>query len=287
MLDIGFSSFYAFKRGETHVLSPEKTVRAGKVKSVFEAHRSRYGTRRLVAELKADHGIDIGRRQTRTLMVAQNLRAIQPKSFVPKTTDSKHAFGRRENLLLGRDKPTRPDEVYVGDITYIPMQSGKFIYLATWQDMFTRVIVGWELMESMKSDLAINALKKAIDRRRIPRGTIVHTDGGKQYASKAFGQSLVPNGFVQSMTRKDNVYDNAMGESLFGRFKTELMQNGAFKNFDDAYTEIFEYMEVYYNRKRRHSGIGHEIPERFEKKYWQRKDSLRMIKLREMLMKKK
>ena len=139
--------------------------------------------------------------------------------------------------------------------------------------MFTRLIVGWELMPRMPSALVINALIKAINRENITKGCIIHTDGGKQYASTAFRDTLIRYGFVQSMTRKDNVYDNAMGESLFGRFKTELLQNGAFKNFEDAHTEIFEYIETYYNRKRRHSGIGYDIPVQFEQKYRDKKVS--------------
>lgn len=130
-----------------------------------------------------------------------------------------------------------------------------------------RVIVGWDLDENMRSGLAINALVKSIDRRNLKDGLIIHTDGGGQYASEDFRKLIKKHKFDQSMTRKNNHYDNAMGESLFSRFKAELMQKGTFLNFDDAYTEIFEYIEIYYNRKRRHSSINYEIPVEFEEKF--------------------
>lgn len=267
VLNVCFSSFYTWKRGRSYGLSSVKAVLAEEVKTVFEEHRRRYGARRISKELQG-LGLEIGRYQTTTLMQQQGLVAIQPKRFVPKTTDSNHRLGRSANLLLDRAAPSRPGEVVAGDITYIPLTNGSFLYLACWQDMFSRVIVGWELADHLRSELVVKALNKAIKRRNLPKGLIVHSDGGKQYASKAFRNLLQKRGFLQSMTRKDNHYDNAMGESLFSRFKAELMEKGAFKHFDDAYTEIFEYIELYYNRKRRHSAIGYEIPEVFEQKWY-------------------
>jgi len=266
VLSICFSSFYTWKRGQSYCMSSTKTALADGVKTVFGEHRRRYGARRVSKELQAQ-GLAIGRHQTTTLMQQQNLVAIQPKRFVPKTTNSNHCLGRSPNLLLDRAAPSRPGEVLVGDITYIPVANGSFLYLACWQDMFSRVIVGWELADHMRSVLVENALNKAINRKKLPKGLLVHSDGGGQYASEMFRNLLRQHEFLQSMTRKDNHYDNAMGESLFSRFKAELMEKGAFNGFDDAYTEIFEYIELYYNRKRRHSAIGYEIPELFEQKW--------------------
>lgn len=266
VISICYSSYYAWRRKETYRLSSLKTRYAEQVKVVFEEHRSRYGAVRISKEL-ASQGIRIGRYQTRTLMKKQGLVAIQPKSFVPKTTDSNHSLGRSDNLLLDRQSPSRPNEVYVGDITYISMSDGTWMYLATWQDQYSRMIVGWDLADHMRSELVVNALQKAINRRRVGVGLIIHSDGGGQYASADFKQLLKEYGFLSSMTRKDNHYDNAMAESLFSRFKTELMGKGSFLTKNDAYTEIFEYIEVYYNRKRRHSGIQYEKPEEFEKNY--------------------
>jgi putative transposase len=269
LLKVSFSSFYAWRRQETYILS-EKKVKVGEaVKKVFDAHYRRYGARRIVAELR-DNGVEIGRYQTRSAMKAQNLKAIQPKSFVPKTTDSKHKLGRSPNLLLDRPSPSRPNEVFVGDITYIPLRNQEFIYLATFQDMYSRKIVGWELLDTLHTKLIMSALQKAIHRRKLPKGLIVHSDGGRQYGAHQFKQLLRAHDFLSSMTRKDNHYDNAMAESFFSRFKAELLEKGCFETFEDAYTEIFEYLEIYYNRKRRHSGIQYDIPERFEEKYWEK-----------------
>lgn len=271
ILDISKSSFYAWKRQETYELKPKKAEKSKQVKEVFTEHRRRYGARRITAELQ-EQGVKIGRHQVRTLMKQQELVAIQPKSFVPKTTNSTHGLGRSPNLLLNSDesyrKATKPHEIFVSDITYIPLFSGDFLYLATFQDMYTRVIVGWELMKNMTTELVINALQKAINRYSLSKGLIIHSDGGGQYAAHRFKQLLLAHDFLSSMTRRDNHYDNAMGESLFSRFKAELLQKGAFENFEDAYTEIFEYIEVYYNKKRRHSSINNDFPERFEKRFW-------------------
>jgi putative transposase len=266
VLDVCFSSFYAWKRQKTYVLSDKKEDLSKKVKQVFDEHRKRYGAIRISVDLKAN-GEKIGTKLTQTLMKIQGLRAIQAKSYVPKTTNSNHNLGRSDNLLLYREPVKTINEVFVGDITYIPMANGSWLYLATWQDMKSRKIVGWELADNMRSELVISALQKAIDRRELPQNLIVHSDGGGQYASKEFRDLLKKHSFKQSMTRRNNHYDNAMGESLFSRVKAELIQKGGFLCFEDAYTEIFEYIEVYYNKKRRHSGIGYSIPEEFEIKF--------------------
>lgn len=212
VLQVCFSVFYAWKRGSIHVLKSAKQELAQQVKDVFEEHRSRYGAIRISKELQA-RGVKIGRHQTQTLMKIQGLKAIQPKSFVPKTTNSNHNLGRSPNLLLDRNPPTQPNEVFIGDITYIALVDGSFLYLATWLDMFSHKIVGWDLAENMRSILIINALNKAIERRNLPKALIVHSDGGGQYASEDFRNLLKIYEFSQSMTRKNNHYDNAMGES--------------------------------------------------------------------------
>lgn len=164
-------------------------------------------------------------------MKSQNLKAIQPKSFVPKTTNSNHELGRNENLLIYREPVMSINEVFVGDITYIPISNGGWLYWASLQDMKSRKIVGWELAENMRSQLFINALQKAIDRRELSEGLIIHSDGCGQYASNEFRDLLQKYTFKQSMTRRDNYYDNAMGESFFSGFKAELIQKEGFLNF--------------------------------------------------------
>lgn len=266
VLQASFSAYYAYFRQESHVLKPIKAERAAAVKRVFEEHRRRYGAIRVSKTLQSE-GIKIGRYQTSSLMKAQNLIAIQPKSFVPKTTQSDTEAERSPNLLLERAAVHKPDEVFIGDITYIPLTDGGWLYLAAWQDMFTRTIVGWELKSHMRTSLVVSALNKAIKRRKLPKGLIIHSDGGKQYSAKEFREVLKKHEFEQSMTRKNNHYDNAMAESLWSRFKAELLDKGAFECLEDAYTEIFEYIEIYYNKKRIHSSLNYQTPSSFEAQF--------------------
>ena len=201
-------------------------------------------------------------------MKQQGLIAIQPKSFVPKTTQTDPKLMRSKNLLLDTEPANRPYQIVGGDITYLPLKDGSWLYLAAWQDVFTRVIVGWELAIEMKSSLVIKALQKVIDRKRATKGLIVHSDGGGQYASDDFRKLLAKHKFRQSMTRKNNHYDNAMAESLWSRFKAELLQKGVFDTFEDAYTETFEYIEIYYNKKRLHSSLNYQFPDTFEENWF-------------------
>jgi len=172
------------------------------------------GARRISAELKAA-GVAVGRRLTGSLMREQSLTAIAPKRFVPRTTDSKHNFGFSPNLLREpTGEPVGPGQVIVGDITYLPLQNGRFCYLATFQDKFTRRIVGWQVSERMTAQLVIDAFNRARRRGLIKRGAIIHTDRGSQYASVEYRRLLYIYGVRQSMSGKGNCYDNAQADAL-------------------------------------------------------------------------
>ena len=134
-------------------------------------------------------------------------------------------------------------------------------------DLFSRKIVGWQIEETMEERLVIRALEKAFRSRQPPKGLILHSDRGGQYVSRTLRKLMKDRHSRQSMSRADNCYDNAVGESLFSRFKAELMQKGTFLSLEDARTEIFEYIEIYYNRVRRHSSLGYQSPEQFEENY--------------------
>ena len=242
------------------------------VAEVFWRHSRRYGSRRITAELKAE-GVPIGRHRVRRLMKEGELKAIQPRSFVPRTTDSRHKLGYAENLLLKMALPPRkPNEVVVGDITYLPLQDGSFCYLATWTDLFSRLVVGWEVMETMTEDLIISALEKAVRKRSGLKGAVVHSDRGGQYASTKFRALLKRSDCKQSMSRAEDAYDNAFAESLFSRYKAELLEGGAFSDVEEARLETFNYIEGYYNRIRRHSSLGYLSPEAYEGKFVEERD---------------
>jgi putative transposase len=202
-LGVSRSGYYAWKERPAR-----QDQLALQVEEVFWQNSRRYGSRRITAELREQ--TVIGRHRVRRLMREQGLRAIQPRRFVPRTTDSRHGQRMSPNLLVEREIIVgRPRQVIVGDITYLPLQSGQWAYLATWMDLFSRKILGWQIASSMTAELVIEALKKAILRERLPDGLIVHSDRGGQYVDAELRTLLKQHGFEQSMTRADETYDNA------------------------------------------------------------------------------
>jgi len=258
-MKVSASAYYAYARGVSYRETAWQKVCREEVRDCFYDNRRRYGSRRIAKQL------GIGRFRVRTLMKRDNLRAIAPKRFKPQTTDSNHDARISLNLLQnGMNTPSNKGEVIVGDITYLPVQGGKFCYLACFQDKFTRRIVGWQVSKRMTAQFVIDALNQARKRRLIKRNAIIHTDRGSQYASVDYRRLLYINGFRQSMSRKGNCYDNAQAESFFSRFKAELLENGIFESVEDAKSETFSYIEGYYNRIRLHSGIDYRSPLEYE-----------------------
>ncbi|MCP9495184.1 MAG: IS3 family transposase [Pyrinomonadaceae bacterium MAG19_C2-C3] len=267
VMRVSRSAYHGYASGKTYVLSQAKAAVASQVAAVFYQHRRRYGSRRIQAELLAQ-GTSVGRFQVRSLMRRQSLHAIAAKCFRPQTTDSQHSSQVSPNLLLDVGNVVhKPGEVIVGDITYLPMMSGKWSYLATWQDKFTRRIVGWAVAERMTDELVIKAFEKAIRGGSVRTSTIVHTDRGSQYVSKNFRTLLAANKCRQSMSRRANCWDNAQAESLFSRYKAELLEDGLFEDTAQAKSETFTYIEGYYNRVRRHSALDYKTPEEFEREW--------------------
>jgi transposase InsO family protein len=265
VLMVSKSAYYGSLKKDA---GPHESSAASSVREVFSRHCRRYGSRRIHAEMKAE-GKLMGRHKIRRIMREQGLRAIQPKRFVPRTTDSRHGKRMSPNLLLERDQPpSKPDEVVVGDITYLPLASGRWAYLATWEDLYSRMTVGWQVEETLEEKLVIGAMQKVILRRRPKKGLIVHSDRGGQYVGEAFRRLLELHGYQQSMSRAAESYDNAYAESLFSRYKAELLEEGVFADAEEARMETFNYIEGYYNRIRRHSALGHISPEEYERKYY-------------------
>jgi len=258
VLDQPRSSFY-------HAAEPTCTQAAdadiGKlIETVFKRHRRRYGYRRIAQEL-SDRGVACASARIRRIMAQRDLHAIQPKNFVPKTSDGR-ADKPSPNLLLGQPLPPAINHVWAGDITFIPT-SGGWLYLAVVIDLCSRRIVGWSLADHLRSDLVTDALRQALGSRSAS-GTIFHSDRGSQYGSSLFRQTLLQAGLRQSMSARANPYDNAWTESFIGTLKLEMLQDGCFEDASDARTEIFEYIEGYYNTHRKHSAIGYCTPAQFE-----------------------
>lgn len=263
------TAYYRYKRGDSYRPTTGREEKRLLVESVFSEHKRRYGSRRITAELR-EQGHEVGRHQVRSLMKGSGLCPIQPKSFVPRTTDSTHGKGYWPNLLLDQPPPTAPDQVWVGDITYLPLVGGGWCYLASWMDLFTRRIVSWRVDDNMEDALVIIPLRSALRTRQPPAGLVIHSDRGGQYVSGELRELVRLWKIRPSMSRADDPYDNAFAESFWSRLKAEMLEDGAFLDVEDAKVEIFEYIETYYNRVRRHSSLGYISPEQFENIYYQK-----------------
>ncbi len=199
-LDVSKSAFYAYRAKQTYQPTLEKRQLVEAAKSLFHQHERRYGSRRLVLDLQ-EQGFEVGRHQLRKIMIVNQLQAIQPRSFVPRTTNSNHAGPYSPNLLLDRPAPTRPGEVLVGDITYLPLVNGDWAYLGGWLDLFSRKMSGWSVDEHMGEGLVHSALQRAIGHNQLDKGSIIHSDRGGQYVGKEFRKTLRLHQFEQSMAR--------------------------------------------------------------------------------------
>lgn len=251
-MQVSRSGYYAWRKGRTHKPNQKNKKMEQQIIDTFQEHKRRYGSHRISKTLQTD-GETVSRYKVGKVLHRYGLKAIQPRSFVPKTTDSRHPYRISPNLLLAQPMPQQPNKVWVGDITYIPLAGGNWCYLSVWMDLFSRKLIGWHLDDNMQEGLITAAFKKALGVRKISAGLVIHSDRGGQYAGNVFRKMIDDNKALQSMSRADNPYDNAFMESRFSRFKAELLQDGIFETIEDARTEIFEYIEMYYNTIRLHS----------------------------------
>jgi putative transposase len=261
VLDVCRSAYYAWRDGELSGREQREAALTPLIRAVFWKHRRRYGARRIAEEL-ADQGEVCSARLVARILRNQGLQAIQPKSFVPKTTDSQHHWGYSPNLILDTPEPCGVNQLWVGDITYVPLRGGAFSYLASLMDQYSRNIVGWELAETVTDELTLAVLRMAIRDRQPSAGLVHHSDRGGQYASHRYRAVLRRADMLQSMSRAGNVYDNAFMESCFGTFKTELEMT-EYENHRTARREIAEYID-YYRTERKHSALGYLTPIQFE-----------------------
>ena len=261
VLDLSRSAYYAWRNGTPTMREDNDRELMPIIRKIFERHKRRYGARRIVQELK-DLGYACGERRVSKLLKTQGLKAIQPKSFKPRTTESKHTLGYSPNLLLQQGEPDEVNQLWVGDITYVPLVGNRFLYLAMLLDRYSRRVVGWKLSDDMTEVLVSSVLRQAIRERQPRAGLIQHTDRGGQYAAKRYRQILRRADMQQSMSRAGDCYDNAFMESCFGTIKTELEMT-EYENMRMALKEVRSYVR-YYNTERKHSSLGYLTPEQFE-----------------------
>jgi putative transposase len=260
-MGVNRTAFYAWRASEPTTFEDQDTELAPLIRIIFKQHRRRYGARRIVSELK-EHGHQCGPRKVSRVMKTLGLRAIQPKSFVPKTTNSRHRLGYSPNLLLDAAAPTHINQIWLGDITYIPLEGGLFCYLALLLDLYSRRIVGWSLKDDMTESLVLSCLRMPIKERQPAAGLIHHTDRGGQYAGNEYRSVMTRSGMRDSMSRADNCYDNAFMESGIGTIKNELEMT-EYKTIREAAKEISPYVR-YYNFERKHSAIDYLTPAQCE-----------------------
>jgi transposase InsO family protein len=254
---VAVGGFYAWlRRGPGRRREGDRRV-GERIGAIFAASRGTYGSPRVHAELRAE-GVRVSRKRVARLMREAGL-AVARRRRVPRTTDSRHDHPVAPNLLDRDFVADRPDTVWLADISYIPTGEG-WLYLAAIKDLATREIVGWSMADHLRAELACDALRMALRRRQPAEGLIHHSDRGVQYACKDYRAILARHGIAPSMSRKGDCWDNAPMESFFGSLKGELVHRTAFPTREAARRAIFEYIEAFYNRRRRHSALGFLTP---------------------------
>jgi transposase InsO family protein len=262
VLSVSKSGYYRWlKRGKSKTqLANQKILKT--IREIFNNHHQRYGYRRVWFELYL-RGINCSKNRVARIMKADSLKAKRIKKFRI-TTKSNHSLPVAPNLLNRDFVVPAPDRVWVSDITYIWTWEG-WMYLAVIIDLYARKVVGWSMSTRINKELVLSAIHQAIDRRRPSAGLIFHSDRGSQYAGKDIIQVLEKHRMKQSMSRKGDCYDNAVAESFFATLKTELVYPSFFVSRSIAQSKIFEYIEIYYNRRRIHSYLDYMTPDQFER----------------------
>lgn len=264
------SGYYRWEKKPQSNRRLKNEILKKRISDLFIAHRGMAGSPLITADLREDPEFsNVSRNRVARCMREMGIKCKTVKRFVA-TTDSKHNEPVAPNLLNRQFTASNPDTVYVSDITYLKVGK-KWHYLTVFIDLFSRLIVGWDLSDSLERFSAIRALKKAILRRRPAKGLMIHSDRGIQYASADFRKQLDMNGFIQSMSRKGNCWDNAVAESFFGSLKTQLIHHCSFQNSVEAEQALFHYIEIYYNRQRKHSTNGYKSPTQYELEWWMNK----------------
>jgi len=261
VLEVGSSSYYKWKSKPISNRTLRKNEIKQQISAIYFVSKQRYGSPRITFELQS-LGYKISRITVAKYMKELGLRSKLSKKFKV-TTDSKHNYLVVENVLDRNFNVTNPSRVWVSDITYIQTKEG-FVYLTTVIDLYDRKVIGWSLSKTMSTQrTSLAAWKMAIRNRPVQKGLIFHSDRGVQYASKKFTNTIESYGVIRSMSRKGNCWDNAVAESFFKSLKTELIYGNNLITKEQMELEIFEYIEIWYNIKRRHSALNYKTIEEF------------------------
>jgi len=266
VLSLSRSGFYAWRKRPVSRRDQRRVLVGSAVEATYAQFKRRYGAPRLTVELN-EQGVPCSLNHVAALLKERGLRARNGKGFRyrPRTEAMTNVS---ENLLRRRFAAEAPNRKWVSDITYIKV-GRVWLYLAAVMDLFSRKIVGWALDEHMRESLVLEALTMAVSHRDVHKGTLIHSDRGVQYRANEYQEALRAYGLRCSMSRKGNCWDNAVMESFFSRLKVELIYAENYKTVEGARSGIFEYIEMFHNRARRHSALGYVSPQVYEQQYAQ------------------
>jgi transposase InsO family protein len=260
-LEVSPAGYYAWRDRPPSARRQRQDALVTQIRTIHAEVKERYGSPRVHAELQArDHGCCVN--TVARLMRQAGIAAKTTRKF-RHTTDSDHGLPVAENVLDRQFAPAAPNESWVSDITYVPTREG-WLYLAAVEDLYSRAVVGWAMEARMTSRLVVEALGMAVKRRLPGAELVAHSDRGSQYASEHYQRLLGEHGITCSMSRRANCWDNAPMESFFASLKKELVHHEDYRTREEAKASIFEYIEVFYNRQRRHSTLGFKSPTEYE-----------------------
>jgi putative transposase len=262
VLGVSRSGFYAWRDRPPSQTAARRERLVEQIRQAHQEARSVYGSPRVHRELQA-RGVACSEDTVAKLMRAHGIRSKARRRFVVRTTESRHDRPVADNVLAREFYPDRPDTAWAADITYVPTAEG-WVYLAAVVDLFSRKVVGWATADHLRAELPLEALRMALTHRKPAGELLHHSDRGVQYASEAYQSLLAAHGIEPSMSRKGNCWDNAVVESFFSTLKRELVHHEDYADREEARRSLFEYIEVFYNRKRRHSTLGYRSPAEFE-----------------------
>jgi len=264
ILEVSRSGFYDWSRRGPSRQEIRRAALTAQVKEAFQRSRETYGSPRMTREL-SENGFKACRNTIARIMQEQGLFGRTPRRFVPKTTDSRHDHPIAHNTLDRAFAPGLGPPAWITDMTYIPTREG-WLYMAAVMDLRTRRILGWAMADHMRVELVIDALKMAMAQRKPHSDLLHHSDRGSQYACRDYRELLADHGITCSMSRTGNCYDNAVMESFWATLKTEEVYRNDYTTRHEATTAIFSYIEIFYNRQRRHSALSYLSPDAFEAK---------------------
>jgi putative transposase len=262
VLGVSRSGFHGWERRAPSDRALADAWLTSRIKEIHEQARGVYGSRRVQAELRLGQGVHVSRRRVRRLMKGAGISGLV-KVKRGRTTIRVPGVRVADDLVERQFRPSEPNVLWVADITYLRTWEG-WLYLAAVQDAYSRRIVGWAMTEHMRTELVADALQMAVHHRRPEPGLVHHSDQGAQYVSLGFGQQARDAGIAVSMGSKGDAYDNAVAESFFATLKKELVHRQSWPSRRDLSSAVFEYIEAFYNRQRRHSTLGYLSPEEFE-----------------------